>query len=778
MEFQVVGKKTTRLDATKLACGKGTFVDDFEIRGLLYGALKFSPVAHAKIVSIDTSKAEALPGVHAVLTYQNVKRVLHTTAGQGHPEPSPYDNVSFDSVVRYVGDRVAAVAAESEDLARHACDLIEVEYEELPAIFDAAKSMEPGAPILHPETDKTGIHDVQRNLASHIFAQVGNVEEACDKADLVYERNFSVQYVQQCPLEPHVCIAYFDENNRLTLRTSTQVPFHVRRIIARVVGLPVARVRVIKPRIGGGFGVKQEVLIEDVTAHLCMKTGRPVRVRYNRQEEFRSSRTRHPQTLKLKTGLNRDGKLQSMSMKVIANTGAYGSHALTVQCNTGSKSLPLYRCENQLFEAHITYTNLPVAGAFRGYGAPQGLFAQEVLMDEIAHDMGLDPIELRRRNLVQVGDAPPLLEALGEGKAGFKQVILSCEMEECLRRGSAAIDWEAKRRRPQGDGVLKRGVGMCCCMHGSGIPGIDMGSAYIKMNEDASFNLQVGATDIGTGSDTVFAQIVAEVLCIQPDKVIVYSSDTDFTPFDKGAYASSTTYITGVAVKKAAEQCRDQILQVAARMLEEPQDELGLKANQVQSTSGKKLTLSQIALETLYSSEQFQIQGTASHFSYHSPPPFAAVFTEVEVDTETGQVKVIELVTAVDCGVAINPDGCIGQIEGGATQGMGYALLEELQFDDKGRMLNTSFGDYKIYSALDMPKLTSILVESFEPHGPFGAKAVAEIPIDGPAPAICNAIYQATGVRLRELPFTPERVLAGLKQVREGEKSKLVGAAV
>ncbi len=711
-----------------------------------------------------------------MLYHANVTRVPYTTAGQGHPEPSPYDNVSFDSVVRFIGDRVAVVAAESEDIARHACDLIEVQYEEMPAVFDPALSMGPGAPVLHPESDKTGIHHPESNTAAHIQAEVGDIKQGLKDSDQVFEREYSVQYVQQTPLEPHVCIGYFDENHRLTLRTSTQVPFHVRRIIARVVDLPISRVRVIKPRIGGGFGVKQEVLIEDAVAHLVKATGRPIRMRYTRAEEFRSSRTRHPQKLKLKTGIKGNGVLHAMSMEVVANTGAYGSHALTVQCNTGSKSLPLYRSPNQYFEAKISYTNLPVAGAFRGYGAPQGLFAQEVLLDEIAHELGMDPIELRRKNLVQVGDSPPLLEALGEGKAGFQQVILSCEIGECIKQGAAAIDWEAKRKAVDQSGPLKRGVGMCCCMHGSGIPGIDMGAAYLKINEDGSFNLQVGATDIGTGSDTIFAQIVAEVLTIVPNQVIVYSSDTDFTPFDKGAYASSTTYITGVAVKKAAEQCRDQALQVAARMLEVPQDELSLKNASVVATDGRELSLSKIALETLYSSEQFQIQGVASHFSYHSPPPFAAVFTEVEVDVETGKVKVLELVTAVDCGVAINPDACIGQIEGGATQGLGYALLEELQFDEKGRLLNPNFGDYKIFNALDMPKLTSILVESYEPHGPFGAKAVAEIPIDGPAPAICNAIFNATGVRLRELPFTSEKVLAGIKQLKESEKRKLVTA--
>ncbi|MEW6278477.1 MAG: molybdopterin cofactor-binding domain-containing protein [Candidatus Eremiobacterota bacterium] len=775
-DFQVIGKPTVRVDAAKLACGKGTFVDDFEIRGLLYGALKFSPVAHARIKRIDASKARALPGVHAVLTHHDLPRIPYTTAGQGHPEPSPYDAVVLDNKVRFVGDRVAAVAAESPEIARRACDLIEVEYEELPAILDPEEATRPGAVQIHDQPDATGIHDAARNIAAHIHAKVGDPEEGFRQADRVFEGTYEVQYVQQCPLEPHVCITYFDENDRLTIRLSTQVPFHARRIVARVCQLPVSRVRVIKPRIGGGFGVKQEILIEDICSWLTRLTRRPVRLEYTREEEFRSSRTRHPQKLVFKTGVTNDGKLTAMTLKVLANTGAYGTHALTVQCNTGSKSLPLYRCDNVEFEATVVYTNLPVAGAFRGYGAPQGLFAQEVHLDEVAHALDMDPIEFRRKNLVQVGDAPPLLEALGEGKAGFKQVILSCEMEECLRRGKAAIDWDRKRERGPGEGSKRRGVGMACLMHGSGIPGVDMGAAYIKINEDGSFNLQIGATDIGTGADTVFAQIAAEVLTIQPESIVVYSSDTDFTPFDVGAYASSTTYISGVAVKKAAEQCRDQILTVGSAMLGEPVDSLTLRDGRVWWGNEKSLTLSEIALYALYQSEQFQIQGAASHFSYHSPPPFAAQFAEVEVDTETGQVKVLEFVSCIDCGVAINPDGATGQVEGGATQGLGYALTEQMQLDDQGRVLNTSFRDYKILAAPDMPKMTSILVESYEPHGPFGAKAVAEIPIDGPAPAVSNAIFNAVGVRLRSLPFTAEKVYTALKNPREQdiEKTKVL----
>lgn len=770
--LQYVGKKTRRVDAVKLACGRGTFVDDFEIRGLLYAACKWSPVAHARIKSIDASKARALPGVHAVLTYHDVPRIPYTTAGQGHPEPSPYDSVVLDNKVRFVGDRVAAVAAETPEIARQACDLIEVEYEELPAILDPEDALKPGAVQIHDEADSRGIFDAKQNLAAYIHAQVGDPEAGFAQADRIFEGTYNVQYVQQTPIEPHVVITYLDENNRLVIRTSTQVPFHVRRIVARVVQMPVSRVRVIKPRIGGGFGVKQEILIEDLAAWLTKVTKRPVRFEFTREEEFRSSRTRHPQKLHLKTGVTNDGKITAMTLKVLANTGAYGSHALTVQCNTGSKSLPIYRCENVLFEAKIVYTNLPVAGAFRGYGAPQGLFALNVHTDEIARALGMDVLEFHRKNMIGVGDEPPLLEALGEGKEGFKQTILSCELDECIRRGAEAIGWEQKRGRPRAEGTKRRGVGMAILMHGSGIPGIDMGAAYIKMNEDGSFNLQIGATDIGTGADTIFAQICSEVLTVPVDKIIVYSSDTDFTPFDVGAYASSTTYISGVAVKKACEECRDQILGVAARMMDLPKDELRLEDGGVVHATGTRLTLEAIALESLYANEQFQIQGTASHFSYHSPPPFAAQFAEVEVDIETGQVKVLEFVSAVDCGTAINPDGATGQIEGGATQGLGYALMEEMLFDEKGALLNTSFRDYKILSAQDMPKMTSILVESYEPHGPYGAKAVAEIPIDGPAPAVVNAVFDAVGVRVRALPCTSEKVWRGLRELGHQDREQ------
>ncbi len=760
--LRVVGKPERKVDGAKLATGRPAFTDDIDLRGMLYGKLLLSPHAHARITRIDTSKAKALPGVHAVLTYLDTPRVIYTTAGQSWPEPGPHDQVSLDSKVRFVGDRVAAVAAESLQIAQRAVELIEVEYELLPAVLDPEDAMKPGAPIIHDEPDAWGIHDAVRNLAARIEANVGDVDKGFAASDLVIENEYRVPQVQQTPIEPHITVTYWDEDDRLVVRTSTQVPFHVRRIIAPLIGLPPKRIRVIKPRIGGGFGVKQEVLIEDICALLTIKTSRPVRLEYTREEEFVASRSRHPQIIRMKTGVKRDGTMMANEMRVLANTGAYGAHALTVQSNTGSKSLPLYRSPNVRFVADVVYTNLPVAGAFRGYGAPQGFFALESQMDEIAHALGMDPLELRRRNWLRAGDDNPLSVALGEGKEGFAQHIVTCGLPECTERGAAAIGWNEKRVR-SGSGVHKRGVGMALSMHGSAIPGLDMGAASIKLNDDGSFNVLVGATDLGTGSDTILAQMAAEVLGVRVDDIIMYSSDTDMTPFDTGAYASSTTFISGGAVKKAAEDVRQQIVAVAGQMLEEDPARLTLHDRRVWTPAGHSVTIEEVALQSLHRNEQRQIMAVASHMSYESPPPFSATFAEVDVDTETGEVRVLKLVDAVDAGKIINPQTAEGQVEGGLTQALGYGVSEEMVYDGKGALLTRDFSSYRIYTAMDMPQLVTILVETNEPSGPFGAKAVAEIPLDGAAPAIANAVFAATGVHIRQIPLTPERVWRALQ---------------
>ncbi len=768
--LKVVGHSVCKLDALGLACGQARFVDDIAISDLAHAKILRSPHAHAEIVAIDTSAAQALPGVLAVLDHRNTPRVMRTTAGQGYPEPSPYDYTTFDNKVRFVGDRVAAVAAETAAIAAEALNLIRVEYRELAAVFDPEQALAEGAPVIHDQPDARVLipveYDPARNMAAHVEVRTGDPEAALAVAEKTFSRRFEVHYASHAMLEPPITICYFDDNGRLVIRTSTQVPFHVRRIVAQALEIPVGRIRVIKPRIGGGFGGKQEVMTEPVCAMLAKRTGRPVRLAMTRQEVFVSARTRHPQVVKLTTAMVGD-EITALDLETVMNSGAYGSHALTVACNTGSKTIPLLnKIPNLRFSATTAYTNLPVGGAYRGYGATQGYFALGVIVDEMARAVGEDVIEFYRRRHIREGETSPIFAALGEGKAGVEMTIDSCGLAECLSRGAAAIGWEEKRGRRLRSGSRVRGVGMVCLMQGSSIPEIDMGAASIKLNEDGSFNLLIGATDLGTGSDTVLAQCAAEVLGVDVESIIVYSSDTDMTPFDVGAYASSTTYLSGAAVAKAAAAAREQIIRAAAAMTGRDSEELDCDCHAVVDPQGQVVkTLSEVALHTLYSADQHQIIGTASHITHRSPPPFAAHFAEIELDEETGQVKVIEYVAAVDCGTAINPKLAEGQTEGSVVNGIGYALTERYLFDERGRMVNPNFGRYKIPCSADIPRLQTILVPTHEPTGPFGAKSVSEISINGPLPAIANAIYDAAGIRLSSAPFTAEKVLAELKAV-------------
>jgi len=539
-------------------------------------------------------------------------------------------------------------------------------------------------------------------------------------------------------------------------------------MVAPLLGIPVKRIRIIKPRIGGGFGVKQEMLIEDIVGHLTIATGRPVRLELTREEEFMSSRTRHPQTITYKTGVDADGKLTAQEMRIVANTGAYGTHGLTVQLVSGLRGLSSYNCPIKRFDCRVAYTNIPVPGAYRGYGAPQALFALEAHMEDIAAALDMDAIEFRRLNWTTVGDPLDIAQQLGEGDqdANIMPIVTSSGLEEAVLQGKRAIDWD---RRDDPEWVLpsdspniRRGIGFAMAMHGTAIPGLDMGGASLKINDDGSFNLLVGATDLGTGSDTVLAQIAAEVVGVSTDDIIIYSSDTDMTPFDTGAYASSTTYISGMAVKRAAELVKIQILERAAISLGVEESSIELYDNAAWAPDGQSVTLETIALSTLHQEGQHQIMANASYVSPESPPPYAAQFAEVEVDMDTGQVTVQQLVMAVDCGVPINPVTSSGQVEGGMVQALGYGHCEEMAYDEDGRMVNASFGPYKIYRADEMPRLEAILVQTMEPSGPFGAKAIAEIPKDGVAPALRNAILNATGVAINNIPFTPERVWRAL----------------
>ncbi len=783
--FEKVGQPEKKVDAIKLVQGKPAFTTDVELRGMLVGKVLHSPLAHARIKSIDSTAAKALKGVHAVLTWQDIPRVVYSTAGQSDPIPGPLDMFSLDNKVRFVGDRVAFVAAESEEIAEQALKLIKVEYEELPALLDSSKSMESSSPIIHDETEYVNFADSKAdiNLAAKIRIDVGNVDEGFKEADRIFEGDYIVPKVQQAHIEPHEVITYWDEDDRLVIRTSTQVPFHVRRILAPVLGLPVKRIRVIKPRIGGGFGGKQEVLIEDVAAHLTIATGRPVRVEYSREEEFIAARSRHPMRVHMKTGVKNDGTITANEMYALSDTGAYGCHALTVTGNTGQKSMALYvgdgkyrKAPNIRFYADIVYTNTPPAGAYRGYGVPQGYWPLDRHMENIARAMGFDPIEFRLKNALRSEELQPFSTSWSEGREPRPEIVHTVGLAKCAEMGRRAIEWDKKYKNEAWKTIpskpyLRKGIGVALAMQGSAIPYLDMGGASIKMNDDGSFNLLIGATDLGTGSDTILAQMAAEVLGTSVEDILVYSSDTDFTPFDKGAYASSTTYISGTAATNAAKQAAERIKIRAASMLSKDgkvvkADEIVLSHSKATAKDGSSVTLQQIAYNSLHHENQEQIMGHASYVAPSSPPPFAAQFAEVTVDIETGQVTVDKLVMAVDAGKVVNPITASGQVEGGMTQALGYAVCEEMVYDDKGQPREIDLMDYHIFRADEMPELKTIFVETYEPTHPFGAKAVAEIPLDGVAPAVGNAILDACGADLHQNPATPERILKALHKLK------------
>lgn len=752
-----VGHITRRVDGLSLAKGKPVFADDIHLPDVLHLKVLRSPYAHAKIRSIQAEKAQAIPGVVLILTHADFPAHYYTTAGQGYPEPSPRDIRVLDDTVRFVGDRVAVVAAETLEAAEQALQLIDVEYDILPTNFDPEKSA--NGPILHGESGKTGIHDFQQNVASYFEADLGDVEKGFGESEWTFEGRYSTPYVQQASIEPHISLSWLDENERLTIRTSTQVPFHVRRIVAEVLSYPLHKIRVIKPRVGGAFGGKQEILNEELVAAVTIRTGRPARLEFTRAEELFAARSRHPQIVRFKIGINADYTINAIDMNILENCGACGPHALTVMSVTAQKTLTLYRSPNVHVEGKAVYTNLPVAGAYRGYGAPQGFFALECLMDEIAAALDIDPIELRHKNYVLAGEDIPIAKILGEGREGFPVVIESTGLHECLETGRKLIDWDALRASPK-SGTIRRGVGVACVAQGSGIAGIDMGSVFIKMNEDGSFNLLLGATDLGTGSDTALAQIAAEVLEVPVEKIMVTSSDTDITPFDTGAYASSTTFISGAAVKKAAEAVRSQILEQGLVLLGK---KIGVIQNgYVTGSNGGRISYKDICTRSFYTKNQRQIMATASHVSYDSPPPFNATFADVTVDTETGIVKVNKIVSVTDAGQIINPQMAEGQVEGAIPQSLGMALSEFMIFDEAGQAIHTNFNNYHIYTAIDMPEIVVEFIHTHEPGGPFGAKAVAEIPINGPAPAVVNAIFNACGVRVRDLPITPEKILSAI----------------
>ncbi|HEY88457.1 MAG TPA: molybdopterin-dependent oxidoreductase [Thermoflexia bacterium] len=768
--FSVVGKPLPKVDAPKLAQGKIAFVADFERPGMLYGKILHSPHAHARIMDIDTSRAEALPGVHAVLCYKNVPHIVYSTAGQSYPIPGPLDYVSFGQKVRYVGDRVAAVAAETPEIAEAALELITVQYEVLEPVLSIDAAMAEGAPIIHDQDDYVDFaaSDASRNLAAQVKIDLGDVDEVIANADHTFETLTNTQRMKHIPLEPWVTLTYWDEDDRLVIMTSTQVPFHVRRILAPVLGLSEGQIRVIKPRIGAAFGNKQEVY-EDIPAHLTIATGRPVFLELTREEQFIYSVRRHAIRVGYRIGVQHDGTMVAQDLRAWSDTGAYGGHALTVLGNTGHKTLPIYNTHTLRFWGETYYTNTPRAGAYRGYGVTQGVIATETLVTQAAVALGMDPLEFRLKNIIKPHTENIMSKVWSEGREAQGEMIETCALREAAIQGAAAIGWYDKYGNPEwhtvpGKPHLKRGIGVVFLMQGSGIPNLDMGAASLKMNDDGTFNMLMGATDLGTGSDTVLGQIAAEKLGCALSDLIIHSSDTDMTPFDVGAYASSTTYVSGGAAARAAEKVAEQIKAVAAEMIGVEPAELTLKESRVWTEQGDSLSFREVAMYALHQHNQHQIMGQASFVSPVSPPPFAAQFAEVTVDTETGQVTADRLLIALDSGQIINPLTASGQVEGGMLQALGYGLTEELLFDDQGKLLNPRLDDYRVFRADESPPLETIFVETFEPSHPVGAKSVSEIVVNGSAPAVINAVYDATGVMLKETPLTPERVWRALRE--------------
>jgi len=771
--FKYVNKRSEKIDGLSLATGEEKYTDDFDAKDVLHISVLHSGYAHAVIEDIDDSAARKMRGVVEVLSCKNVKRILYTTAGQGYPEPSPYDSALFNNVMRFVGDNVCAVAAESKEIADEALKKVKVKYKVLKPILNLRESENSSIKIHDNDGSFPKIpvfYDAEKNIASKVEAEIGNFEVAYKSSPRKIEHDFYAPYASHCAIEPHAAFSYYDLRGRIVIVTTTQVPFHARRIVAALLEIPVSQIRVIKPRIGGGFGGKQEVLLEPIAAMMTLRTKRPCKLVYSRKEVFKSTRARHEYETTFKVGYEADGKINAFHLDALENSGGYGSHSLTVLSNAGSKTLPLFnKIENVKFTGKGVYTNLPCGGAYRGYGATEAYFGFGQVIDMICNDTGNDIIKYYKKWCIKSGETSPIFQALGEGKEGVAMSIGSSALVECIDEGVKLSDWYAKKKLYSPDskinkGRFKKGIGMVVLMQGSAIPEIDMAAAYIKMNEDGAFNLSVGATDLGTGSDTVLAQIAAEVLDTPVEKIVVYSSDTDHTPFDTGAYASSTTYLSGQAVKKAAEDVKNQIILVGADMLGVEFNDVEIDDNKVVLKNGKEeVSYGEICQYSMYQKNQFQIQATASHVSPKSPPPFAAHFIEIEVDTFTGLIRVLNYVATVDCGTAINPRTAEGQTEGAIVNGLAYALFENYYFSKHGRMLNDTLQRMGMYTSYDIPPIVVKLVSSYEETGPFGAKSISEININGALPAIGNAFYNATGKRLFKAPFHPEYVLEVLK---------------
>lgn len=763
--MKYVNKPVPKTDAMSLVTGKPVYTDDLAPSDCLIVKILRSPHANAWVEEIKTDAAKKIEGIACVLTYEDVSHKRFTLAGQTAPEISPWDRYIIDKHVRFVGDPVAIVAGETEEAVDKALKRIKVKYRVEEAVLDIHTAKD--NPILvHPEDDwympiPAG-GDNKRNLCSSNVEEVGDVEAMLEKCAYTVDQVYHTKANQQTMMETFRTYCYMDHFQRLTVVSSTQIPFHIRRIVGNALNIPSSKVRVIKPRIGGGFGAKQSSVSEVFPALVTWVTGRPSKIVFSRKESMIASSPRHEMEVHIRMGADENGIVKAIDLYTLSNTGAYGEHGPTTVGLSGHKSIALYRhTEAYRFAYDVVYTNMQAAGAYRGYGATQGIFAVESAADELAHKMGMDPVKFRELNMPMEGEALP----------GYPDVPIngSCTMDKCLARAKEMIGWDEKYPfRDMGNGKV-RGVGIAMAMQGSSIAGIDVGGADIKLNEDGSYTLALGCSDMGTGCDTILAQMAADCLDTDMKNIVVFSVDTDISPYDSGSYASSTTYATGNAVIQACGELRKRIHAFGAQMLGVSAEDSDFDGEKVRTEDGKEVTLQQIAGKATCGVCS-ELQVVKEYSSPISPPPFMVGAAEVEVDKETGQIDVIDYVGVIDCGTPINPNLARVQAEGGIGQGIGMVLYEDVQYTDKGKIRNNSFMQYKIPNRMDIPKVRIEFESSYEKTGPFGAKSIGELVIDTPCPAIANAVYNATGVRVRELPITPEKVAMGILARETGEK--------
>lgn len=748
--MNIVGKSIAKIDGMAIATGKPVYTDDLASKDALIVKILRSPHAHAKIKNIDIKRALMIEGVECVLTYKDVPDTRFTLAGQSYPEPSPYDRLILEDTVRYVGDEVAIIAAVDEKTAVKAMRMIKVEYEVLEPVLNLEKATE--TEVLVHDTHRHTNFDIgmnrEKNIVSTHNYTKGDVDKVMSECDIVVEESYYTQPQLHGMMETYRSYNYLDHMGRLVVVSSTQIPFHVRRHLSRALNIPSSKIRVIKPRIGGGFGGKQTACVEIFSAIVTLKTGKPAKIIYDRRETLNCSTSRHAMKLNVKIGATKEGIIKVIDIDAISDTGAYGEHASTTFGLVGEKTMPMYnKLEASRFKGHVVYTNKMPAGAFRGYGASQGCFAVESTINVLASKLNIDPTEIRLKNIVKEG----------ETSFAYDKTLNSVDLERCIQKGKELIKWDEKYPCKKLENGKVRSVGMSLTMQGSGIAGIDTASAEIKLNDDGNYTLLVGSTDMGTGSDTILAQMACEILETTMDKITVIAADTDVVPYDPGSYASSTTYVTGMAVVKAATELREKIIKVGAERLNIDKEYVEFDGERV-FTDSEDISLFEIAVDFTVGPQKNQLVGYASHGSPVSPPPFIAGFVETEIDKETGKVEIIDYVAVVDCGTVINKNLAKIQVEGGIVQGIGMAMFEEVRYTDSGQMDTNTFMQYKIPARCDVGNIIVDFVETHEPTGPFGAKSVGEVVLNTPLPAIQESVFNGTGVRINTLPITPEKI--------------------